>query len=87
MSSSLQEYLIALGFSVDDASYKKFKGAVASGAKEVAGLGSVTVATATAIGLSVEKVAEEYRNLGFVAQRTRASVNDLKAYSFGIRQI
>jgi hypothetical protein len=87
MSDTLKEYLIALGFKVDDASYKKWKGAIATGTKEVAGLGAVTVSTATAIALSVEQVAREFEGLAYLSQRTKASVNDLKSYSFGMKQI
>jgi hypothetical protein len=87
VSDYLKEYLIALGFRVDDATYKKFNAAIATSAKEAAGLGSVVVGAATAIGVSVEKVAEEYRNLGFVAQRTGETVSSLKNYSFAMKQI
>src|SRR5258708_5475011 len=87
MSDVLKEYLIRLGFKVDDASYKKFNKAVATSAKEVAGLGSVTVATATAIALSVEKVAREFEGLYYLSQRTGATVNSLKSYAFAAKQI
>jgi hypothetical protein len=87
VSDILREYLIALGWKVDDASYKKFKSSVANSAKEVAGLGSVTIATATAIGLSVEKVAREFEGLYYASQRTGETVNRLKSYSFAAKQI
>lgn len=87
MADILQEYLIALGFKVDEASYKKFKASVANGTKEVAGLGAVSVSTATAIALSVEKVAREFEGLYYQQQRTGESVNRLKSYSFAMRQI
>lgn len=87
MSDSLQEYLIALGFKVDDESYKKFKSAVATGTKEVASLGVVATSTATAIALSVEKVAREFEGLYYQQQRTKESVNNLRSYSFAMRQI
>lgn len=87
MSDVLREYLIALGFKVDDASYKKWKGGLSTGAKEAAGLGTVATTTATAIALSVEKIAREYEQLSYVSQRTKSSVNDLKAYSYAAKQI
>ena len=87
MSDTLREYLIALGFKVDDATYKKFNASVANAAKEVTGLGSVTVATATAIGLSVEKVAREFEGLYYASQRTGETVNRLKSYGFAAKQI
>lgn len=87
MSDTLKEYLIALGFKVDDASYKKWKASVANSTKEVAGLGAVTVSTATAIALSVEKVAREFEGLYYAQQRTGETVNRLKSYSFAMKQI
>lgn len=87
MADKLREYLIALGFNVDPRSYKKFKDAIATSSKDVATLGSVTASAATAIALSVEKVAREYEGLFYLSQRTRTSVNDLKSYSFAAKQI
>jgi hypothetical protein len=87
MAATLQEYLISLGFRVDDKTYKKFQASVANGAKEAAGLGAVVVGTATAIAVAVAKVAEEYRSLGFAAERTGSTISGLKAYSYAARQI
>lgn len=87
MADKLREYLIALGFNVDEKSYKKFKKAVATTSKEVAGLGSIAVSTATAIAVSVEHIAREYEGLFYLSQRTKENVNNLKAYSFGMKQI
>ena len=87
MSDYIKEYLVSLGFHIDDASYKKFNVALATSAKEAAGLGSVVIGAATAIGIAVEKVAEEYRSLGFVAQRTGETVSSLKSFSYAARQI
>jgi Phage tail lysozyme len=87
MSYILREYLLSLGFKIDDASYKKFNAALATTAKEAAGLGSVVTGAATAIGLSVEKVSEQYQSLVFLGQRTGNTVNNLKAYSYAAKQI
>jgi len=87
MNSPIEEYLVKLGFRVDGASMKRFNAAVAASAKEAAGLGAVMASTATAIGVSVESVAREYEGLFYLSQRTRSSVNDLKAYSYAAKQI
>lgn len=87
MADKMREYLIALGFKVDPASYKKFKQAIAASSKDVAELGTVAASTATAIALSVEHIAAQYEDLFYLSQRTKASVNDLKSFSFGMRQI
>jgi hypothetical protein len=83
----LKEYLIALGFNIKDAEYRKFQAGVARSAKEVAGLGETAIATATAIGFMVEKAARQYEDLYYASQRTGRSVTALRAYEFASRQV
>lgn len=87
MADTLREYLIALGFKVDDATYKKFDKAIAGAKADVVGLGSAVVTTAAAIGVAVEKITKEFEDLAYLSQRTGASVNNLKAYDYAARQI
>lgn len=87
MSDVIKEFLVGLGFRIDDAQWKKFQSGVAQATKEVAGLGKVTVAVGTAIGLTVEKISREYESLYYISQRTNATVSNLKSYSYSMRQI
>lgn len=87
MADTLKEYLIALGFKVDENGWKGFNEKIIHAGKNVANLGATTVAVATEIGVTVEKIAKQYENLYYVSQRTKSSAGELMAFSFGMRQI
>lgn len=84
---TLQEYLIKLGFKVDENGWKGFNEKVINSGKNVAKLGAGTVAVAAEIGIMVEKVARHYEELYYVSQRSGATISSLKAQEFGFRQI
>lgn len=85
--ATLREYLIKLGFDVDEEEWKKFQGKVGQSAKNVAELGAVSVGTALAIGVAVERVAKHYEDLYYVSQRSGSSISMLKAQEFGFTQV
>lgn len=87
MADTLREYLIALGFHVDENGWKGFNAKIQQSGKNVAALGAQTVATAAEIGVAVEKVAKHYEELYYVSQRTGQSAAFLKSNEFGMRQI
>lgn len=85
--ATLREYLVALGFKIDEAQYKKWLGAVANSAKSVAELGSEAVATATAIGVMTERIARNFNDMYYVAQRNETTVAGLKQIEYGFGRI
>lgn len=87
MADTLQEYLIKLGFKIDEDGWKGFQSKVAQSGKNIAELGAVSVATAIEIGIAVEKVARHYEELYYVSQRAGSTVSSLKAQEFGFKQI
>ncbi len=87
MSEVLKEYLIALGFKVDENGWQGFNYRITRAGQTLIHLGATTTAVATAIGVSVEKTARLYEDLYYVSQRTGSSVSTLKAYEFGAKQI
>jgi Phage tail lysozyme len=84
---TLQEYLIKLGWSVDEPSLKKFLGAVSATGARTAELGSVAIETAAAIELMVTRVARKYETLYYVSQRTNQSVKYIQSTQFAFKQI
>lgn len=86
-SDVIKEFLVALGFKIDEPSFKKFETGIGRATKSAYELGQVVVATATAIAYSVTKIAENYEELYYVAQRTGASVASLQAFEYGAKQI
>lgn len=85
MADTVKEFLIGLGFKVDDASYKKYVASVAAATERATQLGAAVITTATAIGVHVERVAREFENFAYIAQRT--GVQAVGAYALAGRQI
>ncbi len=87
MGDTLRDYLVGLGFQVDEASWQKFTSRVERSARNVGELGAEAVATGFAISKMVERVARSYEELYYVSQRTGSGVGALKANEYGWRQI
>lgn len=87
MADTLREYLIKLGFGVDDASYKKWRDSVAAGAKSIAEFGAEVTATVAAIEAGVTRVARQFEGLNYASQRTTATVQSINAIEFAAKQV
>lgn len=87
MADTLREYLIALGFQVDENGWRGFNEKLTQSAKNVQALGRTTVAMAAEIGVAVEQVARHYEDLYYMSQRTGQSASFIQANVFGMRQI
>lgn len=83
----LKEYLIALGFKVDETSLRRFNDYLQSTTKTAASLGSQVVATATAVELAVVKITDQFTQLYYASSRTDAAVSKLQGFEYGARQI
>lgn len=84
---TLQEYLIQLGFRVDEPSLKKFIGVVSAVGSATAEAGTAAIETATAIELMVSRVARTYETLYYMSVRTNQSVRYIQATQFAFKQI
>lgn len=84
---TLQEYLVKLGWSVDEPSFKKFVGAISSTTAKTAELGSTVLETAAAIELMVSRVARKYETLYYASQRTGQSVKYIQSTQFAFKAI
>ena len=87
MSKTLQEYLIALGFKMDEAGMRRFNDTLVHTSKGVMALGSQVTATAAAVELAVIKITDQFTSLYYVGQRTDSSVAKLQGWESGARQI
>lgn len=83
----IKEFLVSLGFKIDDASWKKFEGGVRRATADVLTLGKASVASAAAVGAAVEQVSREYESLYYMSQRTQSTVSNLKTFEYSMRQI
>jgi hypothetical protein len=84
---TLEEYLIRLGWNIDEPSFKKFVNAVSATSKLTAEVGGVALETAGAIELMVTRVARQYETLYYVSQRTNQSVRYIQATQYAFGQI
>jgi len=86
-ANTIREFLVALGFKVNDASYKKFDNRVAQATASVFKIGAATAATAAAIEVFLAKVTDGYEKLYYLAQRNNAVANNIKALSYAMSQL
>jgi hypothetical protein len=87
MSETLRDYLVTLGFKVNKADEARFKDALGTAAKTVAGLTAAMTAAAAAIQASVIKIASDFDSIYFASQRTGASVANIKSLTYALSQV
>lgn len=83
----LREFLVGLGFKVDQAGMKRFQGSVEGVTKTVATLGTAVAAAATAVSAAVVKIASNLDNVYFASQRIKSSVENLNAFQYAAKQM
>lgn len=84
---TIREFLVSIGFSVDDSSFNKFNSGVLKATAPVLKLGAIAATTATAVEIMVERVAREMETLYYSSQRTYASADSLMAVGYAARQV
>ncbi|NML34951.1 phage tail tape measure protein [Paraburkholderia antibiotica] len=84
---TIKEFLVSLGFSVDQSGQKKFVDGVASASLKVVELGAAIAATSAAVVAGVAKIADQMEGLYFASQRTGASVANIQALGFAAAQM
>lgn len=86
-ASVIKEFLVSLGFKLNEQDFKKFTGGIASATRQTAALGTTAVATAVTVAAAVQKIAEQYGELYYASIRAGSSVTTLRTYQAGARQI
>jgi hypothetical protein len=87
MSETIQEYLVALGFNLDEHSWRKFSEGTSRATVLVQNLGIGAAAAAAAVSVAVEQIAHRYEDLYYASQRTGESVKGLLSFEYAARQI
>lgn len=85
-TSIIREFLVALGFKVDEGGLKRFAHYVGEATKTVAELGASAVAAATAVEAATVKVSANFESLFYASQRLRSSVENIRAYRYALQQ-
>lgn len=86
-SSVLREYLVALGFKVDEASTKKAESAVVKMDSRITGLAKGALTAAAAVQAMVTQFAFQMEKLHYASQRTQSTAGNIKALDYAFRQL
>lgn len=86
-AETLKDFLISLGFSVDEAGAKKFDSVVAGTTLKAIELGVKVEAAALSVVAFTAKIASGLDNLYWASQRTGATVNGIKQIGYAISQV
>lgn len=86
-AETLKDFLISLGFSVDEAGAKKFDSVVAGTTLKAIELGVKVEAAALSVVAFTAKIASGLDNLYWASQRTGATVNGIKQISYAVSQV
>jgi hypothetical protein len=76
----IREFLVGLGFSLDEAGLKKFQGGIEKATKAVFTLAVTVEATAATVAVGISRFAANLEQLYFASQRTGVAVANLKAF-------
>ena len=86
-STTLQEYVVQLGFKTDDIQFRKFREGIASIQKQVLEFGAALAAAAVSVDLLVQKTAAQFEKLAYASQRTDESVKNISAISAAFQAV
>ncbi|CAB3952688.1 hypothetical protein [Achromobacter piechaudii] len=82
----IKEFLVGLGFKIDEKGQKRFVDTIGAATAQAVALGAATTAAATAVVAGVAKISDSLEQLYFVSQRSKASVESIQALDFAARQ-
>ena len=86
-SNVLKEFLVKIGFKVDDQQFRNFSEVMRKTGKGAIELGKDTAAATTVLGASLKTIAQQMEGLYYASQRTGASAAELKEFSFAASQV
>lgn len=77
----IKEFLVGLGFKVDEAGMQSFTAALGGATVQAAALGAATAAAAGAVFAAVQHIAGEYFELDKLAMRFRSTAEEIDAFT------
>lgn len=86
-ASILKEFLVKIGFKVDETKYRRFQEVMRTTAKHAVEMSKTTLAATTVMGASLRAAAQQMEGLYYATRRTGASARELKDFSFATQQI
>jgi hypothetical protein len=86
-ASVLREFLVELGFRIDEHGMRKFLGETLRVSKGVAEIGAAAVATAGTVVEMTKKIAERFQSLYFATKFTGASASNIEQLGYALSNV
>lgn len=86
-AETIKDFLVSLGFSVDDAGAKKFSSVLAGTTANVIKMGLAVEGTALSVVAFTAKIASGLDNLYWASQRTGATVQGIQSIGYAVSQV
>lgn len=86
-AETIKDFLVSLGFEVDESGAKKFEATVTGATFQVLKMGAAVEAAALSVVAFTAKIASGLDNLYWASQRTGATVQGIKSISYAISQV
>ena len=86
-AETIKDFLISLGFQVDNAGSRKFEATIAGATVQAIKLGTAVEAAALSVVAFTAKVASGLDNLYWMSQRTGATVDGIRQISYAVSQM
>lgn len=86
-AETIKDFLVSLGFQIDDAGARKFDAVLAETTANVLKAGAAVEATALAVVAFTAKIASGLDNLYWMSQRTGATVNGIRQIGYAVSQM
>jgi hypothetical protein len=86
-ASVFKEFLVSLGFRVEESSFKKFETGIKVATKVAGELGAASVAAAAAVEAAVVKISAKFEDLYYASQRIHSSVENIRAMDYAVTQM
>lgn len=87
MAETLKEFLVGLGFKVDETSWSRFESTITKATVQANLLAEAITHMASAVVTKVAEVAEHLEQLHYQSQRTGSSVQSIKAFEYAVSQL
>lgn len=84
---TLQDFMVRLGFKIDDSTQRRFVDAVKQAEMQVLALSATVAAMATGAVLAVNKFASSLEGIYFASKQTGASAKNIKALGYAAEQL
>jgi hypothetical protein len=86
-SETIREFLVSLGFKVDDSTEQRFIGALEGATLRAKLLGDAIEAMASTVVAKVGEVGTQFEQLFYQSQRVGASAQSIKAFEYAVSQL